>query len=347
MIKFFRSIRRNLVAEGKTSNYLKYAIGEIALVVIGILIALQISNWNEDAKKNEAFSAVLEQIYNVMDRESETMMTSVILLQQQIAIIDTVLKNPKSIDPDILPIIIYYLETNPVDIKSEAAYQLSFLEFDPKNRTQSKISKRLSYYVNNDKYDVHEIQKKYLSALLQPLNLPIPELTFGLSAINDFENLDRKFFNRNQQELILKKITERSFQNALKSMRSQKENFVLKLETIIGEARDNVKLIKDYYPEAQFYYANVGIIGSATVKGWNDNLPMNLTNPDQGIWEGDFKLSEGHVKFRCGYNWADNWGGNSFPIGKPQYFGGNIPVNSGNYHVVLNLTDKSYQFISK
>lgn len=52
MIKLFRNIRQNLLAEGKTSKYLKYAIGEIVLVVIGILIALQINNWNEKRKEN-------------------------------------------------------------------------------------------------------------------------------------------------------------------------------------------------------------------------------------------------------------------------------------------------------
>ena len=46
MIKFFRKIRQNLLSEGKTGKYFKYAIGEIVLVVIGILIALQINNWN-------------------------------------------------------------------------------------------------------------------------------------------------------------------------------------------------------------------------------------------------------------------------------------------------------------
>ena len=50
MIKFFRNIRKTLMTEGKTSKYLKYAIGEIVLVVIGILIALQINNWNEYRK---------------------------------------------------------------------------------------------------------------------------------------------------------------------------------------------------------------------------------------------------------------------------------------------------------
>jgi hypothetical protein len=55
MIKFFRKIRKSLLSKGKTSNYFKYAIGEIILVVIGILIALQINTWsnNRELKKEE------------------------------------------------------------------------------------------------------------------------------------------------------------------------------------------------------------------------------------------------------------------------------------------------------
>jgi hypothetical protein len=50
MIKFFRKIRQNLLSEGKTGKYFKYAIGEIILVVVGILIALSINNCNENRK---------------------------------------------------------------------------------------------------------------------------------------------------------------------------------------------------------------------------------------------------------------------------------------------------------
>lgn len=50
MLKFFRSIRQNLIAKGKTGKYLKYAFGEIVLVMIGILLALQVSNWNDQSK---------------------------------------------------------------------------------------------------------------------------------------------------------------------------------------------------------------------------------------------------------------------------------------------------------
>ena len=48
MIKFFRQIRHRLFLKGKIGQYLKYAIGEIVLVVMGILIALQVNRWNND-----------------------------------------------------------------------------------------------------------------------------------------------------------------------------------------------------------------------------------------------------------------------------------------------------------
>jgi hypothetical protein len=50
MLHFFRKIRRELLANNKTIRYLKYGVGEIILVVIGILIALQIDTWNETRK---------------------------------------------------------------------------------------------------------------------------------------------------------------------------------------------------------------------------------------------------------------------------------------------------------
>jgi predicted transcriptional regulator len=53
MIKFFRKIRQKLLSENKFSKYLLYAVGEIVLVVIGILLALQINNWNQQRIENK------------------------------------------------------------------------------------------------------------------------------------------------------------------------------------------------------------------------------------------------------------------------------------------------------
>ena len=61
MIKFFRKIRQHMITENKASKYFLYAIGEIILVVIGILIALSINNWNEQRKlQKEELNLLIE-----------------------------------------------------------------------------------------------------------------------------------------------------------------------------------------------------------------------------------------------------------------------------------------------
>ena len=63
MIKFFRHIRKQLLSKNKTGKYFKYAFGEIVLVVIGILIALQINTWNDNRKNRISERKLLDNIH--------------------------------------------------------------------------------------------------------------------------------------------------------------------------------------------------------------------------------------------------------------------------------------------
>jgi len=74
MIKFFKKIRQNLLMKNKTGKYFKYAIGEIVLVVIGIIIALQINNWNERRK----VSSTQEKYLTLLKTEAENNLTEII-----------------------------------------------------------------------------------------------------------------------------------------------------------------------------------------------------------------------------------------------------------------------------
>jgi ABC-type phosphate transport system permease subunit len=62
MPKFFRNIRQKLLNENKFSKYVIYAIGEIILVVIGVLIALQIDNWNDFEKNKRQEQVIVDNI---------------------------------------------------------------------------------------------------------------------------------------------------------------------------------------------------------------------------------------------------------------------------------------------
>ena len=66
MIRFFRKIRLKRLSNGKVGKYLLYAVGEIALVMIGILLALQVNNWNEKNKSLNRQTEYLQQIHSEM-----------------------------------------------------------------------------------------------------------------------------------------------------------------------------------------------------------------------------------------------------------------------------------------
>ena len=72
MINFFRRIRKKLADDNKPLKYMRYAIGEIVLVVIGILIALQINNWNEKRQVQNQVNLQLMNLKTAIQSDIET-----------------------------------------------------------------------------------------------------------------------------------------------------------------------------------------------------------------------------------------------------------------------------------
>lgn len=81
MLKFFKSIRKKLIIQENTRKYLLYAVGEILLVVIGILIALQINNWNEQ-RKNRAYElTMLQEVKDAIETDYEYLLETIPYLE--------------------------------------------------------------------------------------------------------------------------------------------------------------------------------------------------------------------------------------------------------------------------
>ena len=81
MIKLFRNIRKSLLMENNTSKYLKYAIGEIVLVVIGILIALQINNWNQSRLNRVEEKNILANLHDEFIENKKMLDSSTLVYQ--------------------------------------------------------------------------------------------------------------------------------------------------------------------------------------------------------------------------------------------------------------------------
>ena len=77
MIKFFRKIRQRLVAENKFTQYLIYALGEIILVMVGILLVLQVSNWNQNRLARNKEKVLLTEL-NLEFKQNKTQLEDVL-----------------------------------------------------------------------------------------------------------------------------------------------------------------------------------------------------------------------------------------------------------------------------
>lgn len=85
MLRFFRAIRRSAIGEGRLPTYLLYAVGEILLVVVGILIALQVNNWNDERKMRGSEQVVLGSLLEEFESNRESLRTAVAQNQSNIA----------------------------------------------------------------------------------------------------------------------------------------------------------------------------------------------------------------------------------------------------------------------
>ncbi|APY08296.1 hypothetical protein BWZ20_08280 [Winogradskyella sp. J14-2] len=153
MIKFFRKIRYKLLSERKTSRYLKYAIGEIILVVIGILIALQINNWNEQKKAKQQEQTYYCKIAEDLQVDIKNIDSSLVTIDERLKSTERFLKNLLKIQTDkqvifkdFIPTFRYYkfIPTKPAIVDITSSGKLETL------RNQALKNRILSHYTEQD-----------------------------------------------------------------------------------------------------------------------------------------------------------------------------------------------------
>ena len=125
MINFFRKIRHKLLTENKFSKYLLYAIGEIFLVVIGILIALQVNNWNEKIKLQNESQEILKALNVEFKNNRAVLKDRIDYLEDANKYVQAVLKLTKSDESQL----------RQVNIDSIISLSLKYGNYNPANST--------------------------------------------------------------------------------------------------------------------------------------------------------------------------------------------------------------------
>jgi len=141
MIKIFRQIRLQLIGEGKTGKYLKYAIGEIVLVVIGILIALQVNNWNERRKLQNEGQEILKALNTEFKNNRKVLLDRIDYLEDANKYVKAVLSLTNKDE----------FQLNEVNIDSIISLSLQYGNYNPANSTIQELisSGKLNLIENN------------------------------------------------------------------------------------------------------------------------------------------------------------------------------------------------------
>lgn len=168
MLKFFRRIRQKLVREGNLKRYLIYAIGEILLVVIGILIALQVNNWNEERRENKTLISILEneKISLAIEIEKEETQIQLIngwidtVLNAQIIIeeIDVLTPHHKEVLAKAFEVLPYLgLRTRKIEHLQSLSQSISRSNLTGKNEVVRTINQLIDGFgLGKDLLDVHQ-----------------------------------------------------------------------------------------------------------------------------------------------------------------------------------------------
>ena len=215
MIKFFRKIRQNLLMKnlptgqaGKTGKpalatgrYFKYAIGEIILVVIGILIALQINNWNTQKSTSNTELEILEVMQKNLNSDLEDMKGNLDFykIRQEATIMVLKKLNDPSFENDSLPYFYANLGLHPYFIETTSAYEnlksigFEIIKNDRLKESIMHIYENRYQWIENLEDDHSHFYKTKLESLLLE-NFIHESITISAKPINIKELQDNHFF---------------------------------------------------------------------------------------------------------------------------------------------------------
>ena len=329
------------VKPGKRKSLVLNGIGQILLIVIGILTASYVEDWNKNRIDEKEFRSILEQIYTATFLDIQHSKLWVARANEQLKSINHLLTNPDALPDSKLTLSLFGVELYGISNQSEINKLLPFLDYHAEKYEDREMITQITGFTEG--YFWHVLagarDHKEIEEFLKDANIPSPNLTAG-------EAIDYSIWDRQDYEAVRHLIHSRELRSKLTSAKSKWEDILSALNVMAIEGKSTLDLIRTHYPELRLLFNNMGIIGGAVpTTGFVSSVPMKLIDPKKGIWEIDIELNDGVVKFRNQNSWKQNWGGQVFPNGEAEFDGYDIPVKAGKYHIILNLYDSKYEFV--
>jgi len=349
MIKFFRRIRRRLLTENNFSKYLIYAIGEILLVVIGILIALSLNNRNEQKKNNDIFLLKLDIAFNRALLINSKNDGNIRNETREIQWIDSLLNSSDSFNIETLPVLLYRMNSYSLPALNELVdLKIEDEIYNNIDKEKQLLINYINLYNNRFSFLDKELQKHWGNNNdfgEKLVEWGIPKITAPDYELNGFnaKTLEIKnFYTAHHYEILKKKLGDQEFYDALITLRSSKQSLVDLLNRTKKRITEFQERIAQYYPTVGSEVLSLGIIGSS-LEGWYTSVPLKYDN-ESGHWTRTIELKEGSVKFRANDDWDRNWGGKTFPKGNLIGGGPNFAVEPGVYQLTVDLASNTYEF---
>lgn len=228
--------------KNKTGKYLKYAIGEIVLVVIGILIALQINNWNEAYKAKKAEQEVLKNLLQDLIADSVSFRDNLMSTSQINALhqslyeigikgMDLEIKNP-----NLIRFMIYY---NPIAIKNDPLISDKISNQDIR-REINNYSRNL-IDLDDGFSQFHELMEKRIRVFLADEKVHQLSIWFENKAINK-QGVSFEFVDKESLRLLSKNP---EFQQLLLEASIKCKNVEFNLEIVLAQNQKLIELIQN------------------------------------------------------------------------------------------------------
>lgn len=246
MLRFFRKIRQSLMEQKKIRSYILYAMGEIVLVVIGILIALQINNWNEQSKQRIEETRLLKKVSIDLVSDINQLEDIIRYAKFRQTLVDSIFtflhKDPNS---DTMK----FLDYNFVAISTENHFEVNSGTFDESQSAGSikfiqndTLREQIFNYYRNTKrnYDdentVQSLYRDIIPTIFKKIIATKEYILMHNGTISNLPKVDIAAFSRDQDYMAILLQKEISEEYQIKSW----ESFLQDAESLSQQIQSNL-----------------------------------------------------------------------------------------------------------